>query len=121
MPCSTCDSTRSATGEIRLDKVARHALDAMGRAVPRKGRNVSTLLGRAERQGGLDHQVDRLLSIAHLADDLELLIDKRAPQGSPDYRLVVDQHDPDRFGLFVGAASLGQAEHLPREMLPRRP
>src|SRR5207302_10109490 len=46
-PLAVSSLTRSATGEIRLDKVARHALDAMGRAVPRKGRNVSTLLGRA--------------------------------------------------------------------------
>src|SRR5215211_5713106 len=45
-----CALSRLATGEIRLNEVARHALDATVAATARKGQNVLTLLAAASRQ-----------------------------------------------------------------------
>src|SRR5829696_1276797 len=49
-PLAGCPRSCLATGEIGLDEVARHALDATVAATARKGQNVLTLLAAASRQ-----------------------------------------------------------------------
>src|SRR5215204_3884741 len=49
-PLSGCALSSLATGEIRLDEVARHVLDATVAATARKGQNVLSLLAVASRQ-----------------------------------------------------------------------
>src|SRR5215211_3506878 len=49
-PLSGCALSSLATGEIRLDEVAWHVLDATVAATARKGQNVLSLLAVASRQ-----------------------------------------------------------------------